>query len=48
MNSIKGAAAAPWAELAQPQIDAWVAKTPDGAKILAAYRAALAQVRAGK
>jgi TRAP-type transport system periplasmic protein len=48
MNGITGSATAQWAELAQPQIDAWVSRTPDGAKILAAYRAALAKVRAAK
>jgi hypothetical protein len=28
-------------------VDAWVAATPDGAKVLAAYRAEIAKIRAG-
>jgi TRAP-type C4-dicarboxylate transport system substrate-binding protein len=35
-----------WKERAKPVVDAWVANTPDGAKVLAAYRAEIAKVRA--
>jgi TRAP-type C4-dicarboxylate transport system substrate-binding protein len=34
-----------WKARAQPVVDAWVASTPDGAKVLAAYRAEIAKVR---
>ena len=33
---------------AEPVIDEWVKETPNGAKLLAAYRAAVIQVRAEK
>ena len=36
-----------WKARAQPVVDAWVASTPDGAKVLAAYRAEIAKIRAG-
>jgi hypothetical protein len=29
-------------------VDAWVASTPDGAKVLAAYRAEIAKIRSEK
>ena len=35
-----------WKERTKPVVDAWVASTPDGAKVLAAYRAEVAKVRA--
>jgi len=35
-----------WKERAKPVIDAWVQNTPDGAKVLAAYRTEVAKVRA--
>src|SRR5262249_58809834 len=37
-----------WKERAKPGVDAWVASTPDGAKVLAAYRAEIAKIRAEK
>ncbi len=37
-----------WKARAKPVVDAWVASTPDGAKVLAAYRAEIANIRAGK
>jgi len=37
-----------WKERAKPVVDAWVASTPDGAKVLAAYRAEIAKIRAEK
>jgi TRAP-type transport system periplasmic protein len=39
---------AQWKARAKPVVDAWVAATPDGAKVLAAYRAQIADIRAGK
>jgi TRAP-type C4-dicarboxylate transport system substrate-binding protein len=35
-----------WRQTLQPVTDEWVAATPDGAKVLAAYRAEIAKVRA--
>ena len=35
-----------WKERAKSVVDAWVASTPDGPKVLAAYRAEVAKVRA--
>ena len=37
-----------WKERAKPVVDAWVASTPDGAKVLAAYRVEIAKIRAGQ
>ena len=37
-----------WKELVAPVTDDWVKATPDGAKVLAAFRAEVAAVRAGK
>lgn len=37
-----------WKARAKPVVDAWVASTPDGAKVLAAYRTEIAKVRAEK
>jgi TRAP-type C4-dicarboxylate transport system substrate-binding protein len=37
-----------WKARAQEIVDAWVKNTPDGAKVLAAYRAEVAKVRAEK
>jgi TRAP-type transport system periplasmic protein len=37
-----------WKERAKPVVDAWVASTPDGAKVLAAYRAEITKIRAGQ
>lgn len=39
---------AEWRKLTQPVTDEWVKNTPDGAKILAAYRAETKAIRAGK
>jgi TRAP-type transport system periplasmic protein len=39
---------AQWKAHAKPVVDAWVASTPDGTKVLAAYRAEIANIRAGK
>jgi TRAP-type C4-dicarboxylate transport system substrate-binding protein len=36
-----------WKAAVQPVIDEWVKNTPDGAKVLAAYRAEIAKIRAG-
>ena len=37
-----------WKARAKPVVDAWVASTPDGPKVLAAYRAGIAKIRAGE
>jgi TRAP-type C4-dicarboxylate transport system substrate-binding protein len=37
-----------WKARAQEIVDAWMKNTPDGAKVLAAYRAEIAKVRAEK
>jgi len=37
-----------WKARAKPVVDAWVASTPDGPKVLAAYRAEIAKIRAGE
>jgi copper(I)-binding protein len=37
-----------WKARAKPVVDAWAAATPDGAKVLAAYRAEIAKIRAEK
>jgi len=37
-----------WKELVAPVTEEWVKATPDGAKVLAAFRAELAAIRAGK
>jgi TRAP-type C4-dicarboxylate transport system substrate-binding protein len=39
---------AAWRERVKPIVEAWVAETPDGAKVLAAYRAEIEKNRAGK
>ncbi|HLI23054.1 MAG TPA: hypothetical protein VKV32_18160, partial [Stellaceae bacterium] len=39
---------ASWKARAKPVVDAWVASTPDGAKVLAAYHTEIAKIRAGK
>jgi TRAP-type C4-dicarboxylate transport system substrate-binding protein len=40
--------AAAWRERIKPIVDAWAAETPDGAKVLAAYRAEIQKIRQGK
>jgi len=37
-----------WKARAKPVVDAWVKSTPDGAKVLAAYRTEIAKIRAEK
>ena len=37
-----------WRQRAQAIVEDWVAKTPDGAKVLAAYHEEIAKIRAGK
>ena len=37
-----------WKERGKPVVDAWVASTPDGAKVLAAYRTEIAKIRSEK
>jgi TRAP-type C4-dicarboxylate transport system substrate-binding protein len=37
-----------WRDRAKAVVDQWVAKTPDGEKVLTAYRAEIAAIRAGK
>jgi hypothetical protein len=37
-----------WKALAQAVVREWASKTPDGPKVLAAYRAEIANIRAGK
>jgi TRAP-type C4-dicarboxylate transport system substrate-binding protein len=37
-----------WQERLAPVTAAWVKETPDGAKVLAAFRAEIAAIRAGK
>jgi len=39
--------AAKWRKAVEPVIDDWVKATPDGAKVLAAFRAETAKVKAG-
>ncbi len=39
---------AKWKKLAEPIVDDWVKRTPDGAQVLAAFRKALDEIRAGK
>jgi TRAP-type C4-dicarboxylate transport system substrate-binding protein len=39
---------AEWRKLTQPVTDEWVKTTPDGAKVLAAYREEIKAIRAGK
>jgi hypothetical protein len=36
-----------WYDRLRPMADAWVQKTPDGAKVLAAFRAEIARIRKG-
>jgi TRAP-type C4-dicarboxylate transport system substrate-binding protein len=40
--------AAQWRERVKPIVDAWVAETPDGAKVLAAFRQEVQNVRQGR
>lgn len=40
--------AARWKKLVQPVIEQWVKATPDGAKVLAAFRVELTKLRSGK
>jgi hypothetical protein len=47
ITTLSPAEEAHWKERAKPVVDAWVAATPDGAKVLAAYRAEIAKIRAG-
>ena len=37
-----------WKQRAQAVVDEWTKSTPDGARVLAAYRAEIAEVRKGK
>ena len=46
INHLSPEELARWEALAQPITDAWVAETPDGAAILARFRALLAEYRA--
>jgi TRAP-type C4-dicarboxylate transport system substrate-binding protein len=39
---------ATWRRHINPMVDAWIAETPDGAKVLAAYRAEIQKIRQGK
>ncbi|HWG06650.1 MAG TPA: hypothetical protein VG271_16685, partial [Beijerinckiaceae bacterium] len=48
ITTLSPAEEAHWKERAKPVVDAWVAATPDGGKVLAAYRAETANIRAGK
>lgn len=48
ISTLSPAAEAEWRKLLQPVTDDWVKQTPDGAKVLAAYRAEIATVRAGR
>jgi TRAP-type C4-dicarboxylate transport system substrate-binding protein len=45
---LSSAEAARWKKRLQPVTDEWIKATPDGAKVLAAYRAELTKIRAGK
>lgn len=48
VSDIDPAVAARWKKMAQPIISDWVAHTPNGAKVLAAYREAIQDIRNGK
>jgi len=48
ISTLTPAAEAEWRKLVQPVTDEWVKATPDGARILAAYRAEIEAVRAQK
>jgi TRAP-type transport system periplasmic protein len=48
ITTLPPAEEAHWKDRAKPVVDAWVAATPDGAKVLAAYRTEIANIRAGK
>jgi TRAP-type C4-dicarboxylate transport system substrate-binding protein len=37
-----------WRQMSKPVVDEWIKNTPDGEKVLAAYRAELADIRSGK
>ena len=45
--SLDAAETARWKKAVEPMAKEWIAATPDGAKILAAYRAELEKIRAG-
>lgn len=47
VKDIDPAVQARWKEMAQPIVRDWVKRTPDGAKVLAAYREALQSIRKG-
>lgn len=47
VTDVSDEVAARWKKLAQPIIAGWVARTPDGAKVLAAYREAIQKIRKG-
>lgn len=46
ISQLAPAEEARWIKTASPVIDQWVKETPDGAKVLAAYRAEIAKIRA--
>lgn len=46
--SLAPAEEARWRDLVAPVTDEWVKSTPDGAHVLASFRAELAAIRAGK
>lgn len=47
VTDVDEAVAARWTKMAQPIIAEWVANTPDGAKVLGAYREAIRNIRKG-
>jgi TRAP-type C4-dicarboxylate transport system substrate-binding protein len=47
-TTIDGAELERWKKLFAPVIDEWVKATPDGARVLAAYKAEIAKIRAAK
>ena len=48
ISELSPQAEAQWRKLMQPVTDEWVKNTPDGAKVLAAYRAEIKTIRGGK
>jgi TRAP-type C4-dicarboxylate transport system substrate-binding protein len=48
ISTLTPAAEAEWRKLLQPVTDEWVKATPDGAKILAAYRAEIKKIRGAR
>ena len=48
INTLAPDEEARWKQRAQIVVDEWTKATPDGAKVLAAYRAEIANIRAGK